>query len=130
MPLVHMQCSAVNTPATATARVRTTHRRILYLSVPVGVKVRCGPAHPPHHLYTVSPSTLERTQDVDTQTWTKPTSLNTNGDAPLHVAWSADGTMVAYSAAVTRAHSDVAPRVVVDDVIIDVSCRTVFSFEL
>ena len=52
--------------------------------------------------------------------WTPPRMVQTGNEAPIFFAWSSKGDEIAYSSAVQLAHSPTEPRVLMDDVIIDV----------
>lgn len=68
----------------------------------------------------VSNSSLYVSHLLRAGTWSSPLALNTGGDAPLAFVWAPHGGEIAYSAAVMLPHSATEPRVLVDDVIIDV----------
>jgi hypothetical protein len=55
-----------------------------------------------------------------TSVWTPPHRLDTDGKAPIYFAWSPHGNEIAYTTAVQMVHSPTEPRVLQDDVIIDV----------
>ena len=56
--------------------------------------------------------------------WSAPKMVDTSGKPPLAFVWHPGGAEIAYSAAVLQPHSKTEPRVLVDDVIIDVIMGT------